>query len=263
MLTDARIEAAHAKGLEAWPAVAISLHRFKTRVQEAAVTEQGLSEHGSDFLLASAAGDRDVEALALIDKHHIARLPGRIRRLGSRGENVPDVLQTIRERLFAGDAPRIRAYNATGPLAQWIKVVGIRTAIDFHRREPAGQAPHHETGETTVAAGLDAASLLIRSEHKRELEGAIRHLLGSLPRRDRTVLRLHLVEGTSIDHIARIYGVHRVTVARWVWNAGEILIAGLTRHFKDRLGILPPEFESLARVMRSGLSLDLASWLRD
>ena len=48
------------------------------------------------------------------------------------------------------------------------------------------------------------------------------------------MLRLHLVEGMSLKAIASARGVHRVTVARWVWNAGEILLEGLRRHFSER-----------------------------
>jgi hypothetical protein len=47
------------------------------------------------------------------------------------------VLQTVREHLFGGAIPGIRAYNGAGTLEQWIKVVTIRSAIDLHRTDKA------------------------------------------------------------------------------------------------------------------------------
>ena len=77
------------------------------------------------------------------------------------------------------------------------------------------------------------------------------------------MLRLHLIEGLSIEAIARDRGVHRVTVARWVWSAGELLLEGLRRHFKQEYGMVPSECESLAHLIRSQLSLDLPRLLTD
>jgi RNA polymerase sigma-70 factor (ECF subfamily) len=181
--------------------------------------------------------------------------------LGSKPEAVADVLQTVRERLFAGLAPRIGAYNAAGPLEQWIKVVAIRTAIDMHRKEAA--APRAESAwlETVVRAGGDATALLMRAEYKSELEIAIREQVAALSARDRAVLRLHVLEGVSIEKIAISYGVHRVTVARWVWTAGEGMLDGLRQRFQERFGIVPHELDSLARLARSQLSLNLAELL--
>ena len=138
---------------------------------------------------------------------------------------MADVLQVVRERLFLGSAPRIRAYNATAPLAQWVKVVAIRTAIDLHRRELAAAPPAHYHHEATRGTETDAQTRVMQQEYKREFETALRGLIDALPTRDRTVLRLHLIEEVSLEKLAVMYGVHRVTLARWVWNAGEILLA--------------------------------------
>ena len=102
----------------------------------------------------------------------------------------------------------------------------------------------------------------MKAEYRQEFEVTLRKLLTQLEPRDQNVLRLHLVEQVSIDKIAVMYGVHRVTVGRWVWNAGEIILAALRRHFRERFGIELQEFESLARLVQSQLSLDLEQVLR-
>jgi RNA polymerase sigma-70 factor, ECF subfamily len=230
-------------------------------IHEANVTPEAVRQWGADFYLACAAGDGNHEAVRIIEERFIARLPARIRRLGSAADKVNDVLQTVRERLFAGDAPRIRAYNGAGPLEQWIKVVAIRTAIDLHRTDQAVPRLEGAWLETLDPVDADASARLMKAEYKCEIEAAIRDLVALLSQRDRAILRLHIVEGVSIEKIAASYGVHRVTVARWVWTAGEHLLDGLRQRFREKYGIVPPEFDSLARLARSQLSVDLAGLL--
>ena len=142
--------------------------------------------------------------------------------------------------VYFPEFPRIRAYNGAGPLEQWIKVVAIRTAIDLHRTDQS--IPRIE------GAWLET---LLRRRRGRVLaddEGRIQARAGGgdpgpgreLSPRDRAILRLHVVEGVSIEKIAASYGVHRVTVARWVWTAGETLLDGLRARFQEKFGIVPP-----------------------
>jgi RNA polymerase sigma-70 factor (ECF subfamily) len=263
MLTDAEITAAYEEGMRSWPTLSVAPARFAHMLRDVDVTSDGLRQWPGDVYLACAAAGGDREAIRVIDEHFVARLPARIRRLGARPENVADILQVVRERLFSGAAPRIRAYNARGPLKQWISVVAIRTAVDLHRRETA--APRAESAwlETIAGPHPDVTALMMTAEVKHELEAAIREQVAALSPRDRAILRLHVIENVSLERIAPIYGVHRITVARWVWAAGERVLDGLRRRFQQRFGIVPPELESMARLARSQLSLNLAELLVD
>lgn len=251
------VEAAYVEGKVAWPGVDLSSQRFRARVTELVVGQDGLMRWGTDFYLASAAVDGRAVAIAIIDERFVSRLAGRIRRLGSTQADTSDVLQTIRERLFVGERARMRAYNCCGPLEQWIKVVAIRTAIDRHRVEAPVRGFLRELPHELAAVTPDPVTMLVKAQYKAEFEKVLQGQISRLSSRDRTVLRLHLLENVSIDAIAHTRGVHRVTVARWIWNAGEILLDGVRRYFKDRYGIVPSECESLAHLLQSQLSLDL------
>jgi hypothetical protein len=48
--------------------------------------------------------------------------------------------------------------------------------------------------------------------------------------------------------IAVFYDVHRVTVVRRVWTAGETLLDELCVRFRKKLGITPREFDRMARL---------------
>jgi len=263
VLSDGVIVVAYREGRDLWPAIKLSPERFAALARDAGVSDDGLSVCAGDFFLACAAGDGDAGALRAIEERYLARLPVRIRRLGSSPASIPDIMQMVRLRLFSGEAPRIRAYNASIPLEQWIKVIAIRTAISAHRKELSASAAEAAAPEALVRSSTDVATTLMKEQHKRELESAIVRLFTQLTPRDRTVFRLHVLQGLSIDKIAKAYGVHRVTVGRWIWNAGEIVLDGLRRHFADQLGIVPAEFDSLARLMRSRLSIDVRRLLED
>jgi len=255
------IAEAHRAAAKLWPDISVSLDRYVEMLHSTGVATHNLQQWGGDLYLACAAGAGDHAAVRVIEERFISRLPARIRRLGSATDKVSDVLQTVRERLFSGDVPRIRAYNGAGPLEQWIKVVAIRTAIDLHRTDQSIPRIEGAWLETVAPRDADVSALMAKVEYKRELELAIQELVGRLSPRDRAILRLHVVEGVSIEKIAASYGVHRVTVARWVWTAGETLLDGLRGRFRDKFGIVPPEFDSMARMARSQLSIDLAGLL--
>jgi RNA polymerase sigma-70 factor (ECF subfamily) len=261
MPSDSDIAAAHREAAQLWPDISVSLQRYGEMLRSTDVATESLRQWAGDLYLACAAGAGDHAAVRVIEERFIARLPARIRRLGATSETVSDVLQTVRERLFSGNAPRIRAYNGAGPLEQWIKVVAIRTAIDLHRTDQSIPRIDGAWLETVAPPDNDTSALMMKVEYKRELEAALRDLVTTLSARDRAVLRLHVVEGASIEKIAAIYAVHRVTVARWVWNAGEALLEGLRARFKEKFGIVPREFDSMARLARSQLSIDLAGLL--
>ena len=261
MPSENEIAAAHDEARRQWPEIVVTLKHFANMVGEAAITAESLRQWGGDVYLACAAGAGDRAAVRAIEDRFIARLPARIRRLGAAGEKVGDILQTVRERLFSGAVPRIRAYNGACPLEQWIKVVAIRTAIDLHRTDKSIPRVEGAWLETIAPANDDASALIAKVEYKREMEAAIRELVPQLSARDRAVLRLHVVEGVSIEKIAASYGVHRVTVARWVWTAGETLLDALRARFREKFGIVPGEFDSLARLARSQLSIDLPALL--
>lgn len=254
--SDTELATAHGKGKMLWPDVDVALARFVSRAIELRVGEAGLRAWPGDFYLASAACDGDPSAITAIDGF-IGRLTGRFRRLVANADDASDVLQTVRERLFVGQQPRIRAYDAAGPLAHWIKVIALRTAVDRHRSEMRADRAIKEASKSDLAQEDTLANVLFKRQYHAEFQAVLRAQVSALSQRDRAVLRLHLVEGFSIEAIALGRGVHRVTVARWIWSAGETLLDGLRRHFKDRHGLVPSECDSLAHLVQSQLSLDL------
>ena len=81
--------------------------------------------------------------------------------------------------------------------------------------------------------------------------------------RARTMLRLHLVHGLTIDEIAPMHKVHRATAARWLARArGEVL-----ERSRARLGQLletdARDVESIMHLIASRLDVSIARHLDD
>ena len=155
--------------------------------------------------------------------------------------------------------PRIQRRRPAGAVDQ-----GRR---DPHRDRPAPHRPVDPAHRGRLAGDRRPAR---RRRVGADGEGGIQARAGGgnpgigrpqLSPRDRAILRLHVVEGVSIEKIAASYGVHRVTVARWVWTAGETLLDGLRATVPGEVRDRPAEFDSMARMARSQLSIDLAALL--
>ena len=164
MPSDSDIAAAHREAGSLWPGISVSLERYGEMLRSADVATENLRQWAGDLYLACAVGAGDRAAMRVIEERFIARLPARIRRLGAPSEKVGDVLQTVRERLFCGEVPRIRAYNGAGPLEQWIKVVAIRTAIDLHRTDQSIPRVDAAWLATVAPPNTDASVLMMKVE---------------------------------------------------------------------------------------------------
>jgi RNA polymerase sigma-70 factor (ECF subfamily) len=251
------LEDIHAVGSGCWPDIDIGIESLAAMAHEVSASPEGLRARAGDFYLACAAGCGLTSAIATIDRLFVVPLNRRLRRVGSTPAEIPDALQVVRERLFAGPRPRIKAYNASAPLEAWIRVVGIRVAIDLRRSELSAHRGPKALRTEPEPVARDPATTVVRTRYQVEFERVLRMKLAELPARERNVLRLHVIEGVSIEKVALAHGVHRGTVARWVWNAGQAVMAEVRRHFAERHGIIGADFDSVAHLLRSQISLSV------
>jgi len=210
-----------------------------------------------DLCLAFACGQRDARALAVVDKEHFSRLAEFIATVGTDSAFVDEVRQKLREKMFIGSAerpPKIADYTGRGPLGGWIRMAAIRTALNL-RRDAGAPAPAQL--EEKLAAESDPELDLIKRQASGELASAIRESLGSLPADDRTLLKLHYVDGLSIDRMAPMFKLHRSSVARRIAKAREQVLADTCRLLSERLGANSKELKSLLRIARSQLDVSI------
>jgi RNA polymerase sigma-70 factor, ECF subfamily len=217
-------------------------------------------EVAADLYLACACCDGDERALAAFDAIFLSQVPQLLARLESAPAELDEVRQRLRERLFV--AGKIAEYRGQGRMGSWLRVVAMRTALNLRagRKEQLGG---DERAADALAADDDPELELLRARYKGEFRAAFSAALDGLPPRDRTLLRMQLLDGLNIDAIGQLYGVHRATVARWLGAAREQLFTRTRDHLHRELGVTPAEFASLVRLVRSQLDVSVCRILSE
>jgi RNA polymerase sigma-70 factor (ECF subfamily) len=173
-----------------------------------------------DLALAFAAASGHAEATRAIDAQLRLARPN-IARIDADPSFLDEVHQVTLERLISPQRPRLREYAALGPLGAWLRATAVRVALDLKRRD-AKERPEENLEALMGSTGSDKSAH--RGLTAKQVSAAIRSALDSLSPRDRTLLRLHYFEGTTLDALARTYAVHRASIARWLAEARAVVM---------------------------------------
>ncbi len=240
----------------AWPRVrleeAVFLRHLAERLPASERPEASLrAVHAGDLYLACACARGDAAAHAALEAHVLPQVAGAVARVAPGEEALAEVCQRLREKLLTaapGQTPRMADYQGGGPLGAWLSVVAARTALNL-RRTAGRQARAEQEALADAAPGPDADPelALVRAHHREDFQAALAEALAALTSRERTVLRLHLVEGLSLERIGAVYRTHKSTVSRWLARAREEVLAGTRARLAERLRLSSDELHSLLR----------------
>lgn len=259
---ESHLAAARAK----WPKVALSGEDFAEHLARCAPEADDLARAldglcTADVYLACACARGDRAALEAFEEHVMPQVPRAIVRIDRDDTFVREVMEEVRIKLLVGDGrePRVASYLGRGPLTSWVQVTAIRTAYSIKRRK----SPEEPVDEAELELSLDESPELahLRATVQEPFRIAFREALASLAPRERTVLRLYLIEEVSAETLATMYGVHRATIARWIGAARQQVHDETRKRLSKALGLDARAFESLMQNVLSGLDVSLASFL--
>lgn len=265
----AAIEAAFARGRSAFPDVPLDREAFARHLARALVRkadEASVSTLVAEDLYLACACCRHAPgaADALVTRYAdvIARTSARVA-----GASLADeIVQGILVDILVGSAtspPEIGDYAGRAPLARWLEVIAQRAALRWLRSE---RTRAHVAGraalEPCLAGNTPAEVTLFRAKYGRAFEDALSEVLRGAPERERTVLRLYLVEGLSTHRIGKMFGVNQSTVSRWLTNARDNILVQVTAMLKGRLNIASHEIESLGTLLEGRLDLSISQLLK-
>jgi RNA polymerase sigma-70 factor (ECF subfamily) len=152
-------------------------------------------------------------------------------------------------------------YAGRGLLTSWVRVAATRAALDLLRA--GGARPRTDVEPDDLAPGRESPELeYLKERYRPQFKAAFQTALENLDGEQRTILRMHIVEGLNIDEIGVLFRVHRSTIARWIAAARVNILDEARRQLQRELGLDAAEFESLAGVVRSQLSLSLSKILK-
>lgn len=239
-----------------WPEVDVPLQCFEKHLESVGCSLLSRVDLSPLYLCAGCMLSLQ-PAFRALESVHFPALRSSISRLVQQPSVIDDVLQDVRLRLLVGSTPKIATYRGTGPFMGWLRVIAVRSALDYQRSEAVRRRRamklrnfvQCEVGGYVAArsAPEDAATLDEATGICQELLQRV--LLGLSPE-DRQLLQNYFVHRMSIDDLGKIYGINRSTAARRV--------ARTVDYVRRRLNAaLEIEFKGLTRSERTAFVLRL------
>jgi RNA polymerase sigma-70 factor (ECF subfamily) len=250
------LTAAFETGRAAWPAVVLSYEQFARRMQESEVISGNLATHAADLYLMCGCAAGNVAALRLFEDHFIKTMDHHLARSGVLPEWLSEVRQKVRLKLLVGNRPGIASYRGQGPLSAFVRVTAVRVAVDV---AAAAAAMKHRPDEEilNMLVSMDASPEVdtAKTLYRERFRAAVEETLAGLTKREKTLLRLHFIDGLNIEGIGAVYRVHRATVARWLVAIRNRALADLRNRLALHLGGTPSELRSLVSLLREDIDL--------
>jgi RNA polymerase sigma-70 factor (ECF subfamily) len=247
----------YTQGRAAWPEISVDEAKFEALADRA---PDGADP--AELYIACACAAADSAAIRAFETRYFTCIPGVARRLRLPDDDAGEIAQILRQRLFVGgDTAGVLGYAGSGRLAGLVQVAATRIAINMRRGR-------HRIAEDAVpearSAPVPASDMAFaKAEYRDHIKQAIENAAAELEPRDRTLLRLHLVEGSSIDDVAALYRVHRATAARWIAAARQALFTRTRTRFLEATHLPAHEEHELASFVESQLTLSLSRILGD
>jgi RNA polymerase sigma-70 factor (ECF subfamily) len=261
MATDDPVAEAWQRCRSVRPGVTATLAQFRAhlaahRTDELAETDQLATWCLDDIYLVAACLAGDPAAVRAIEDEVIPIID--LALIGWDRTVIDETRQQLRAQLIvdhAGRGPLLAQYGGRGALRRWIRVVAAREAGKIRARETAALTVDDDALFDAVAPSSDPALGAVKNEAAAAFRAAFVATLGELDRRERTVLRLHVLDGLAIDEIAPMYEVHRATVARWIAAARHTVLERTRRRLMHDLRLDAAEVDSLIRLVQSRIEL--------
>jgi RNA polymerase sigma-70 factor (ECF subfamily) len=251
-------------GRAAWLDVAVSaetLAEALARLQQRdGRSAEDRLDHASDLYLACACATGDRRALAAFDAHFLTRVGAFVARINPSSEFAAEVRQQLRVRLLIADGrstPRIGDYAGQGALGAWLRMAATRIARDLSRASAVQLDPQRVPDPSD---GVPPDVRLLRKRYTGEYQAALREAWAALTVRERSVLRMCFVDGSTAEQVGVVFHVHRVTVARWISAARRRMMELTLQIVGERLRLPRAELQSIAQLIRSELDLRISQF---
>jgi RNA polymerase sigma-70 factor, ECF subfamily len=252
----------YASAAAAWPGIELPRETFVAFVQERCGDNgEPSSLEINDLYLACACLAGNAAAWRELDRLHLSRVPTFVARIDRSAAFGDEIRQRLSEKLLhsEGGRPKLALYTGRGLLGGWLRVAAVREALNAKRGVDGGDGGKSESVDDLVIAAKEADPevQLLKRKYAREFADAFKHVLGTLEPDQRNVLRLHYLDGLSLEEVGKAYRVSRATAARWIADAKRTLVARVHEDLGERLGADSVGPQSLISLVRSQLHLSL------
>lgn len=251
----------------AWPAIELDDDTFvrylAERLPAGEDREAALAGlHVGDLFLACACVQQIPSAIAALERAFLGDLRAALSAIqGASPDFADEVRQVLRSKLLFDESrtPRIASYAGQGPLGAWIRVAALRVALDLVRQHQAldrKEISDEHLLEVPSPVG-DPELQHLKARYAPEFRAAFAAAVAALPRRERTVLRLHYLDDLTVEKIGVVYHVHGSTISRWIAHARTTLFEETRRVLMERLALDTAELDSVLQLVQSQLDVSL------
>ena len=264
------VAAAWARGRAIWTGLDLDEGTFARHLASVAPQDAtgALSLEGlaiEDLYLACAAAQQIAGAAGAVGARHGAGIRAAIARV-VRGADAAEVEQQFMDALLVGSVaapPKIRSYAGKAPLERWLSVAAQRAALMWIRANRAEARARDGVAAEPVLQGQTHPELsFLKERYRGAFQQALKEALERMPEHERVLLRLHLVNGLTVEKVGHMLGVSQPTASRRLAAARATLLEDIKRTLGSRLGVSSEELASLAGLVASRLDLSLSMLLK-
>jgi RNA polymerase sigma-70 factor (ECF subfamily) len=262
---EGKLDQLYARGRAAHPALGLDDESFVTHLAKcgARVDDALTPLHAEDLYLACACLTGNLLAVASLRDLGRPVVVRYLNRIGSARLIADDVEQRLWDAVLVGSpqGPKLATYSGRGPLGSWIGVSAQRIALIELRHEQAEIRARHEVKAGHHLTGDDPEMAAIKDRFRDQFQDAVGAAIGTLEDREKTLFRMHLVDGLTLETIGKVYGVHQTTIFRWLSAARHRVIDEAKGLLRASLPVSSAEFNSIARLLLSEADLSISAAL--
>jgi RNA polymerase sigma-70 factor (ECF subfamily) len=251
------IDQAFDAGRIAWPGTNLPRTEFDERMRLLQVDPENLIARGADLYLAAACAAHLPAAVSLFERTILAPVPRQLGRVALSSHEEDELRQQLRVKLLVGPAPKILEYKGSGPLGAWVRVCALRMALDLKTSPDVTKRGDGQALDALVGGATVGETILDAEHHREAFREALQESLATLTAREKTLLRLHFLDGMNIDELGAVFQVHRATVARWLVSIRTNVLDHVRQRLSLDLGASSSEAQSLVRLLRSEVQVSI------
>ena len=175
---------------------------------------------------------------------------------------VDDARQQLLEHLLVPARPgaptRLASFAGTGSFQGFVRIALTRLLLNVTTR---AVDVHAAMLSYANVPGLEPPpdARVATAELRVALAAAFPLAVAALPIRSRNLLKHRYLDGSTVEEIAVIYGIHRVTATRQLARARADLMAGIKAELSRRLALDSEGVRSVVRAVRSHIDLNLSA----
>ncbi len=260
MTSDPALEEAIAAAVATWPNIRVGAATFGDYVRARVAGEHAVVDasatHVADLYLACGCVHGDASAWRELDRLYLARVAEYVGRVDSARAFADEVRQLLSEKLVPRreEPSKLARYSGRGPLGSWMRVAAVRVARDLKR----AARPTEDIDKLDLASSRkDVEIAFLKREFAAVFTTAFQAVLATLTTDERNVVRLHYLDGLTIEQVGKTYGVSRATAARWLASARVTIIDRVRASLSDQIPASDAEPANVLAFVQSQLELSL------